>query len=447
MRNRRGRMWMVLAMTGVAAVGATGARAAALRADEARDRRTADALRTADRLRRDEAARLDADLRFYRARVAADPWAANDRARVAALLLQRARNTGDYADYLQAEAAARASLAARGGRNAAAQVSLVGALMAQHRFAEARSVAEALVRADPVRPSYRSLLGELQMELGDYAGARATFGALEPQRSNLGVAPRYARWLEVVGRTNDARTVLYAAAHDAAARGDLPREQVAWFHLRVGDLELRNGRLDAAEKAFRAGLGAHPEDYRLLGEMARLAAARGEWAAALQLGERATAQVLDPATLAVMSDAALAAGDRAQAEEYARVMEVSVRRQAGSLHRGWALFLLDRGLRVDAVAAQAEADLRTRRDVYGWDLLAWARHRQHRDAEAARAMANALAPGTRDAALFYHAGMIERARGHDAAAGRYLAQALEVNPYFGAAQARTARAVLDSIRG
>jgi predicted Zn-dependent protease len=81
---------------------------------------------------------------------------------------------------------------------------------------------------------------------------------------------------------------------------------VAWFHLRVGDLELRNGRLDAAENAFRAGLAAHPEDYRLLGEMAKVALARGEPAAALALGERAIGQVLDPATLAVMSDAALA---------------------------------------------------------------------------------------------------------------------------------------------
>jgi tetratricopeptide (TPR) repeat protein len=296
-----------------------------------------------------------------------------------------------------------------------------------------------------MRPSYRALLGELQMELGDYAGARATFGSLEPARANLGVAPRYARWLELTGRTNDARTVLHGAARDAAARGDLPREQVAWFHLRVGDLELRNGRLDAAERAFRAGLAANPEDYRLLGEIARLAAARGEWKASLELGGRAIAQVLDPATLAVMSDAALASRDRAKSEEYARAMEVSVRGQAGSLHRGWGLFLLDRGRQVDAVAAQAARDLATRPDVYGYDLLAWALHGQGRNAEAARAMSSALRLGTRDATLFYHAGMIERALGHDAAARRHLSAALEVNPYF--AQARKARAVLDSIPG
>ncbi|HEX6747247.1 MAG TPA: tetratricopeptide repeat protein [Longimicrobium sp.] len=446
MKMRRRAFTIVAAMLIAGAVAAS-ARAAVAHADEARARRSADAIRAAAAIRADEAARRDAEVRFFEARVAEDPFAAADRARLAGLYLQRARETGDYADYPRAEAAARASLDARGERNAAARVALANALMAQHRFPEARREAERLVAAEPDRASYRGLLGELQMELGDYDAARATFGSLLSERGNLGVAPRLARWLEMIGRTNDARTILYQAGQDAAARGDLPPEQVAWFHLRAGDLELRNGRLDAAEDAFRAGLAVHPEDYRLLGEMAKLAAARGDNAAALALGERAVAQVLDPATLAVMSDAALAAGDRAKSEEYARVMEVSVRRQASALHRGWALFLLDGGRQIDAVAAQAEADLRVRRDVYGWDLLAWARHRQHRDGEALAAMAQALRLGTRDATLLFHAGTIEHALGHEAAAERYLRDALEINPHFHPLRAREARAVLDSIRG
>jgi len=431
----------------IAGGGAATARSAMAHANAARMRRTADAVRAAAEVRAAEAARRDADVRFFEARVAQDPFGAADRARLAGLYLQRARETGEYDGYLRAEAAARASLGARGERNAAARVALAGALMARHRFAEARSVADSLVAGEPERASYRSLLGELQMELGDYDAARATFGSLLSERGNLGVAPRLARWMEMTGRTNDARTLLYQAAHDAAARGDLPAEQVAWFRMRVGDLELRNGRLDAAEAAFRAGLAIHPEDYRLLGEMAKLAAARGEWAAALALGERAIGQVLDPATLAVMSDAALASGDTAKSEEYARVMEVSVRGQTRALHRGWGLFLLDRGRRIDAVAAQAQADLRARRDVYGWDLLAWARHRQGRDAEARAAMAQALRLGTRDAQLLYHAGMIEHALGDDAAAERHLRDALAIAPEFHPLQVRAARAVLDSIRG
>jgi tetratricopeptide (TPR) repeat protein len=284
------------------------------------------------------------------------------------------------------------------------------------------------------------------MELGDYEGARGSFGRLGAHEDDLSVAPRLARWEEVQGLTLQARNRLYAARARAAGRGDLPREQVAWFHLRVGDLELRNGELKHAERAFRAGLAANPGDYRLLGEMARLEVARGRWKAARELGDRAVAQVLDPATLAVLSDGALAAGDSAAAEEYARAMEVSVRGQSGALHRGWALFLLDRGRAVDQVAAQAAADVRTRRDVYGWDLLAWALHHQGKDGEARRAMEQALRLGTRDARLLYHAGMIEHALGNHARAADHLRDALDVDPRFHPLHAREARAVLRAIR-
>jgi len=441
----RRRMIAFVEVVSVAAIAATAAHAAGVHQNAARDRRAAEAEDAVAALRAREAARVEADLRFLRGRVAQDPFAAADRARLAGLYAQRARMTGDYQDYLRAEREARASLAARPQRNAAARVALAGALLSQHRFAEARAHADTLVAGDLERPSYRALLGELQVETGDYDGARATFGSLLSSTANLGVAPRLARWMELNGRTAEARLLLRRAAHDAEARGDLPREQVAWFHMRLGDLELRAGRVREAEKAFLAGLRAHPEDYRLLGQMAKVAAARGEWDAVQELGGRAIAQVLDPATLAVMSDAALAAGDSAKAGEYARAMEVSVRGQGGALHRGWGLFLLDRGRAVDQVAAQAAADLRTRRDVYGYDLLAWAQHRQGKHAEARRTMAHALRLGTRDPQLFHHAGMIAHALRDTAAAKRHLSEALDINPEFHPLQANEARAVLRSL--
>ncbi len=117
------------------------------------------------------------------------------------------------------------------------------------------------------------------------------------------------------------------------------------------------------------------------------------------------------------------------------------------MHRAWSLFLLDQGRDAAPIAAQAAADLRVRRDVYGYDLLAWALYRQRRFPEARGAMAAALRMGTRDASLLFHAGMIERALGNDAAAARNLEQALEIHPGFHPRHPATARAVLDSIGG
>jgi hypothetical protein len=61
-------------------------------------------------------------------------------------------------------------------------------------------------------------------------------------------------------------------------------------------------------------------------------------------------------------------------------------------------------------------------------------------------MAKALALGTRDAMLFYHAGMIERALCQDEKAREHLEGALQANPYWHPFQPAEARAVLDSLR-
>ena len=53
--------------------------------------------------------------------------------------------------------------------------------------------------------------------------------------------------------------------------------------------------------------------------------------------------------------------------------------------------------------------------------------------------------GTQDAQLFYHAGEIERALGHDDAARRHLARALAVNQYFHPTQPAAARAALAAL--
>src|SRR5687768_10788782 len=58
-----------------------------------------------------------ADVAFYEARAASDPTSAADRTQLAALYLQRARETGDDQDYLRAERTARASLDLRTQRN------------------------------------------------------------------------------------------------------------------------------------------------------------------------------------------------------------------------------------------------------------------------------------------------------------------------------------------
>jgi len=360
---------------------------------------------------RDSAVR-DADVAFYEARVAADPESAGDITALGALYLSRARTTGSFADVGRAERLARTSLARRTALNGASYQLLASALMARHAFIEARAVAEQAVALAPGEMGPLAQLAEIELELGDYDAANRHFRSVHVGREQFTVAARVARWHEIGGRLDSARTLLSRAARDAEQRDDLPRDQVAWFHARLGDLELRAGNIVAADKALRRAVALAPSDPHVLGAMANLALQRGALAESMALGERATSIALDPATLATLSEVYQRMGDTVRAAQSAQAMKTAALSQPGAIHRAWGLFLLDHGTPGDArrVLARVREELRTRHDVYGYDLEAWALHRLGRSDEARIAMQRALAQGTRDVLLARHAEAIGLAR-------------------------------------
>jgi tetratricopeptide (TPR) repeat protein len=394
-----------------------------------------------------EAEVLEMDIEFFQARVARDSLSARDFAELSRLLLQRARLGGGDGDFRRAAGYARHSLRLRKGRNAAAFQVLAASLMGQHRFQEARAVAEGLLALDSSSVSARALLGEIQLELGAYDEARRTFGMLYTFRNDLLVAARYARWEELRGRPGEARRLLRDARDRASRLHGMPASHIAWFHWRLGDLALRYGRLREADRELRVGLDAMADDHRLLEARARLAAARGRWSEAIEYGERALARTLDPAILGFLCQVYAASGDSLKAEEYTRALSISGLGQQDTFHRLWGLLLLDRAKEVPAVLARAEREIAVRQDIYGWDLLAWALYRSGRAAEAHEKMQRALALGTRDPTLYYHAGIIEAALGHHADSRRHLRAALAINPQWHPFQPAEAKAMLARLEG
>jgi tetratricopeptide (TPR) repeat protein len=286
------------------------------------------------------------------------------------------------------------------------------------------------------------MLGEIQLELGEYEEAARTFGTLFTLRTGLTVAPRYARWEEVRGHPAEARRLLRAAQREAAGRHAMPPSQLVWFHWRLADLALRAGHLDEAERELQAGLRLAAEDHRLLDGQARVALARGRWDDAVALGERAILGRPDPGTLALLVAGYEALGDSTRSADYQHALSVAVAAQPGGGHRMGDLFLLDRSREVPRVLARARQDLRTRRDVYGWDLLGWALYRSGDLDGALEAADKALALGTRDASLHFHAGMIAARAGRTGLAVRRLEEALAINPRWHPTQPDEARATL-----
>jgi tetratricopeptide (TPR) repeat protein len=254
-------------------------------------------------------------------------------------------------------------------------------------------------------PSHLVLLGEIELEMGDYVSAALHFEKVNYSGQQFTISARLARWHEITGRTDIARRLLKQAIVRVDRRDDLPREQVAWFHYRLGELELRVGDIAAADSAFRISIERNPNDVRALGGLARSALARGDWKRAIEVGEKAITVQLDPATLGTVSSAYRALGDTVQAASYAKAMSVSALTQPGVIHRAWGLFLLDHGSARErtTVLSRARLELDERKDVYGHDLMAWALYRDGQIAEAKREMTLALSQNTQDVMLAGHA--------------------------------------------
>ena len=257
----------------------------------------------------------------------------------------RARR-GDRAPFARAPAA--------GGTSEASGV-LASSLLGQHRFAEALEAAAGAARggfdldrgARPAwpRPSSSSdattrparLFGMLASYQGDL-GRRATTGSLGraawPARGSA-TAPRARRGTQ------------------ARRRHGMPREQVAWFDLRLGDLALRAGQLDEAERELEAGLEILPGDYRLLGTLARARTPIGTTGASRPTPAsspypgRST-----PPRSGCCTTHGPRSATRRRPQEYYRAMAVAVLRQPGPYHRAWSLFLLDHDREVPRVLGE-----------------------------------------------------------------------------------------------
>jgi tetratricopeptide (TPR) repeat protein len=112
-------------------------------------------------------------------------------------------------------------------------------------------------------------------------------------------------------------------------------------------------------------------------------------------------------------------------------------------NRQLALFYADHEIKPAEAYASAASEYAVRRDIYGADAVAWTALKAGKLVEAQAAMKEALRLGTRDAKLFYHAGMISRAAGDFASARNYLERVLKLNPQFDPMQALNVRRALE----
>ncbi len=198
-------------------------------------------------------------------------------------------------------------------------------------------------------------------------------------------------------------------------------------------------------------LAVAPDYYVAEAGFARAAAALGRIDDAIAHYERAIAIVPQPEYLAALGDLYTLRGDTSRAARAYDTVEVSASLATLDQRlydRQFALFYLEHERSLDRALTIAEASLAQRPDAYGYDIYAWALYKTGHYTEAVAASQRALAMGTRDARLHYHAGFIALAGGDLDRARFELGRALAIGPAFDpllAARARAALALLENM--
>jgi tetratricopeptide (TPR) repeat protein len=392
----------------------------------------------------------EGSIRFLEARVKQDPDDFLAYNKLAGYYLQRQREVGDIKYLELAERAARASLNAMPAeQNPGGLAALAETEYAAHQFTQARDHAKELIEYQPRKSYGYQILGDSLLEVGDYDGANAAFERMRQLTgSSVASETRLARLALLHGDSREAtrrNTIALNLALDAVP---LSRETVAWCRWQLGETAFMTGDYRTAEQHYRDALVTFPDYYRALFGLGRALAAQNDLPGAIEQLERAVKRFPDPVYVAALGDLYKLTGrEREAAAQYKLVEEIARLNQlSGTLYnRQLALFLADHDLKAEEAYENAAREYETRRDIYGADALAWAALKAGKVNEAQAAMKDALRLSTRDARLFYHAGMIAKANGDSTEARDYLQRALQLNPKFDALQATLAAQALTEL--
>jgi tetratricopeptide (TPR) repeat protein len=359
-----------------------------------------------------------------------------------AAYLQKGRETGDAADFELAKGALEKSLDLLSNDPAAAfaMTQMAVVCMAEHRFDDALAWAQRALALGSGDPSPWAIAGDALADMGDYAGASQAYSKLDTLYGSVDekLAFSYQRdtrtsFLRFIAGDTAGAIDLMRSAVQKAIEMRMPVENIAWSEYQLGEELFQTGEMAPAEKAYLAALEEYPGYYRGLAGLAKVRAAQGRYTDAVDLFKKAIAAVPYPEYAAALGDVYQKLGNAQEAKKQFELVEFigylsQINQQIHN--RDLALFYADHNLKLNESLELARKELEVRHDIYSWDVLAWCLYKNGRFQDAAEAISHALSQGTRDAQLFFHAGIIYERVGDSAKAKSYLRQALATNPHF-----------------
>ena len=333
--------------------------------------------------------------------------------------VEKARESFDPGFYKLAEQCAR-SIEKRNPQSKEAMLLRAHVLQNLHRFKESETLARRLVEQRGLSFDY-GLLGDALMEEGKLDDAVEAYQRMMNLKPDLRAYARAAhiRWLK-----GDPEGAIEAMQLAVSAASPSDAESAAWVNTRLGFYQFQAGRVNEAEQrcAFALSLqNNYPPALLLQG---RILLGRSKFREAVEVLQTAAKLNPLPEYQWTLAEALRAAGR----ENESSALETQLRLHgATSDPRTLALFLATRRENPETALRLAQAELDSRSDIFTHDTLAWSLAAAGNLTEAHSEMQRALAEGTEDGRLFFHAAVIASEAGRAADAESWLRKASELS--------------------
>ncbi len=299
----------------------------------------------------------------------------------------------------------------------------------RHQFAKSIEFANKAIVLNERNNLAYGLLGDAELELGDYAAAFEHYQKMIDLRPDMASYSRSAHLLHVTGQTFRAAWLM----RQAISAGDVFAENTAWCRAQLALIYFSDGNLPAAEQVLEDALQKAPDNRHVLAAMGKIKAALKDYPAAIACYQKAIALTPEHDSLVALGDLYELTGDKAAAEkQYALVEELHRKSHAASdtTHNfPMAQFYVDHDRNLVEALRLAE-ERKTTKNVFEADILAWCYYKNGELESAKKAIRRALSQKTPEAKFLYHAGMIYAAAGDEVPARQCLYRALSLNPNF-----------------
>ncbi|MEZ4511329.1 MAG: tetratricopeptide repeat protein [Chloroflexota bacterium] len=361
------------------------------------------------------------------ARVAQNPNDAEGYAMLGLAYLQQVRETADANYYGLAEQAFNEALSREPQQFQAVLGQGILAL-ARHDFQQGLVWGEQASTLNPYSAEALGVLVDANVELGRYETAVSTAQQMVNLRPNLASYSRIAYLRELHGDVDGA----IVAMGQAAQAGAPGQEDTLWTLVQLGNLYLNRGEWGEATAVYQQALQSRPDYPFAQAGLARVQAAQGNVAGAIETFEQLVGRLPLPEFAITLGELYLATDqpEKAQAQFDLVHLIQQLNADAGmDVDLELALFEANHGDPAQAVRL-ATAAYDRRPSIYAADALSWSLYKNG-DPEAAWPYAQeALHLGTQDAMLHFHAGMIAQRLGRTADAQTHPGQALALNATF-----------------